>query len=67
MKIYHVDPIGYYGTSGWIVIADSPERAIQLVIERETHISDKMRSKLIAYEFLGEDSTKEFVSQEFTW
>ncbi len=66
MKIYHVDPVGYYGTSGWIVIADSPERAIQLIVEKETYITDKWRKKLKAEE-LGNDSTKEFVSPEFTW
>ena len=65
MKIFHVDQIGYYGTSGWIVIANSPERAIQLVIEREP-LTDTMCNALRVDE-VGKDSTKEFVSHEFQW
>lgn len=64
MKIYHVDFIDAYGSSGTIVLAESEERAIELF--RESSINAGEGTSLTAT-LLSEKADKEFVCPEFVW
>ena len=65
MKLYRVDLEGYYGTNGWIVLAESPDRAKELVIENNV-LNEERRRSLRATE-LSADASEEFCSQEMCW
>ncbi len=61
MKIWQVDTRAY-GSFGFVVVAETRERAIELAVEK----NPEYKGKAYALE-VSQDSTKEWISAEFLW